>query len=178
MKTMKTVNRSVGAFVVATALVLGVSAFQQNKPRDPEEAFDKLRRIGAALQLYRAEYGSKPVAERLTFSDAGLPPRWSVFLLPGRPWTLSEKDFELSYAPDKGIDFTTLYWRSSLYGELGDISGYYSSRGEDLPVMADEEFNKFLPVGEYVRSSPVLRLCGTVELIRYDSRDWPGRLRK
>lgn len=64
----------------------------------------KLEGIGAALQLYRKHVGIKPVAERKTLSDAGLPNDdvMSVLTKPGFAWSIDADAFR----PELGATLT------------------------------------------------------------------------
>jgi len=176
--------------IVLTGLVLatgGVLAWMNARseapatgqdPYDYETSIAKLKKIGQALQIYRAEYGFKPVAERKTYSDAGLPYALHVLARPGHPWSLPDgmRTFHLPdarYGRDWEINFSHLYWRPEDYSALWDISANYSRRGENMPVLAD--FNPgcvtvTLPDEQPEGVAIVLRLDGSVEVVRYDRR--------
>ncbi|MCW5935902.1 MAG: hypothetical protein KIT11_01160 [Fimbriimonadaceae bacterium] len=176
------INRTAAAMAVVGVAFVATAAFRSPQQKDPKEAFEKLRRIGVALQLYRAEYGSKPIGERSCFADAGLPANIVTLTEPGHSWTLPMSDFQLSYSrygdSSNQPEFVALYWPQEFYSELGDISRYYAQRGDKLPILVDEDFNRKLPEGVFVRKSPALRLDGSVGWIEYDVRDLPTRLEK
>lgn len=177
----KELNRAVASVSVVCLVVSGIHALQQNA-KDAAEPLAKLKRIGAALKIYREEFGYKPPAERKDFSDCGLPVDITVLTQPGKRWSVPMSDFQLSYSRHGDLrnepEFVQLYWHKEVYDDLGDISRYFSERGEELPILIDEDFNKKLPEGTTLRTCPVLRLDGTVGWMTYDVRDWPGRLGK
>lgn len=147
----------------------------QNPPErlDDREAMEKLQTIGRALQLYREAYPPKPVSERRTFADAGLPRYLTALCEKDRPYTIPTETFFLTQprTPSNFISFSLMYWPESSYRKLGDISEFYASRGEKLPVLVDfncmshEDFASHEP-GRVI----VLRLNGEVEWITYDQR--------
>ena len=173
--------------IVLTGLVLatgGVLAWMNARsaapaarqdPYDYETSIAKLKKIGQALQIYRAEYGFKPVAERKTYSDAGLPPSILVLAKAGRIWSLPEgiATFTLPDARyDQGnpISFSSLYWGPEGNSEMFDLSAAYAERGERMPILAD--FHPAMVAGRGAEVVPaiLLRLDGTVEITQYNRK--------
>jgi hypothetical protein len=167
--------------VVALAFFPKAPSSQQGY--DYELSMAKLRRIGQALQIYRAHFGFLPPEQRQDFSDAGLP--WllkAALCEPGKPWTVEgrESAFELPLSrldPSRGKgQFMQVYKSAGMRGEA-ETAYLYRERGERLPVLADIEMND---TGTWIRAALqdetveaiVLRLDGSVERIRY----YPGRL--
>jgi len=174
--------------IVLTGLVLatgGVLAWMNARsaapaagqdPYDYETSIAKLKKVGQALQIYRAEYGFKPVAERKTYSDAGLPPSMSVLAWAGHSWSLPGglDEFRVpnpsDAMPGPGSHFTEMYWKPS--ESLGDMTPYFASRGEDLPIMMDVNMNRARDLMDRSRQLPavILRLSGKVDRITFDNR--------
>lgn len=157
-------------------LIISVgAAWQDRQDRlDDREAMERLRTIGRALQLYREAYPPKPVSERRTFADAGLPRYLTTLCEKDRPYTIPFETFFLTQprtSPPKMGSFSLMYWPESSYRKLGDISDFYASRGEKLPVLVD--FNR-MSAEDFASHEPgrvlVLRLNGEVEWITYDQR--------
>ena len=174
--------------IVLTGLVLatgGVLAWMNARseapaagqdPYDYETSIAKLKKIGQALQIYRAEYGFKPVAERKTYSDAGLPYALDVLAEPGHAWSLPEgrSTFTLPGAlyGDSWLNFGHLYWTPAGNSFLFDLAPNLARRGESLPILAD--FNPGMRLegrADAPRMQPavVLRLDGSVEVVVWDS---------
>jgi hypothetical protein len=167
------------AIVASLGLLLtsGLSAFGGAKPDyDPVESRAKLEAIGRALQIYRQEYGVKPVGERRTMADAGMPRDVFVLAQPGHAWSLpdGEATFKLSGVriPHLGrSDYFMPYLSGWMRGERGD--GYralLSGRGESLIVMYDSHISVDSGLTPPARRVLVLRLGGTVEEIVYTDR--------
>jgi hypothetical protein len=183
MKTLKIVTWRVLLIGCIAALVIaGITAFRNQKQGyDYEASIAKLRRIGQALQLYREEWGVKPVAERRTYSDAGLPPSLAVLYSPAyssKPWHI-EKDYFKVAAPQKPFDKSAMHFVPLYLTEEFQRRGYSEryvealrGRGEMLPVFADLNANS---VAEYAGDrnlrAVVLRLNGAVEVVGYSSTD-------
>lgn len=143
---------------------------------DYDEAIAKLKTIGRALQIYRAEYGYLPPNERKNYSDAGLPPSLHVLLKKGYKWSLSDsnKVFQLTqpalWRVGDDSHFLDLYWPEWGYKQLGDISFFFKGRGENLPILADDNMNSiedYLTPGNHAKAL-ILRLNGEVELVTFD----------
>ncbi len=183
MKTLKTMTWRVLLIGCVAALVTaGVTAFRnQSQGYDYEASISKLRRIGQALQLYREEWGVKPVAERRTYSDAGLPPSFTVLsssAYSDKPWHLDKSVFRVA-SPQKPWDKSAMHFSPLYLPEMAQRVGYadryaqaLQSRGEMLPVLADLNGNS---VAEYAANrdlrAVVLRLNGSVEVVEYSSTD-------
>jgi hypothetical protein len=180
--------------VVAAALLVFAGAQTAMGRRGAQDAAEqpgyssaesraKLVAIGRALQGYRLEHGVKPVAERRSFQDAGLPENPLVMAAPGAPWGLSGgvSAFRIS-APRYVIDtrpnvahFTFPY----LDTEDRFISGLYATRGELFIVAIDDNYTA--KAGRRERpfiEALVLRLNGDVDLVRYRPGDMQDLLSK
>ncbi len=185
MRTLKTVTwRVLLIGCVATLVTAGVTAFRnQNQGYDYESSISKLRRIGQALQLYREEWGVKPVGERENLSDAGLPPYGLYALMqPGKPWSLPKDAFLLDQ-PHAGFELLHLpvHFMVMFPSFNGDAPpSLLRERGEQLPIVADISMNS----SEDLLRQPedlealVLRLDGSVELVRWNKRVRFDLLRK
>jgi hypothetical protein len=140
---------------------------------DNEASLERLRRIGAALQIYREAHPPLEVADRRSPADAGLPPSMLHLTKPGHAWSISPLDFRVP-KPSPGNErlsshFSLLYWAD---GTLpSSMKQWFAARGEELPILAD--FNSLLLTvpdqnGEY--EVPILRLNGQVKIVRYDPK--------
>lgn len=166
--------------LIASFLVVifaGAMAFKGKKAvYDPAESEAKLRKIGAALQLYRAEFGYKPVAERNNYSDAGLPPSLPWLIQSGHPWSLEWSDFQISDPRNVGFlpksHFSSQYWDEGRYVRYGDLSPWFKSRGEQLIVLTDANYAP-RDTSQQFKQLLVLRLNGTVEVVSYDKKGGP-----
>lgn len=134
----------------------------------------KLLQIGRALQLYRAEQTVKPVAERRTFRDCGLPATLVDLCRSGHEWSLpaDKSTFKVATPLFKTavINFHQMYWESDyVVQRVGAMTQFYAVRGERLPVLAD--FNMNSPDDYRDPENPIkaliLRLDGTVDLVAY-----------
>jgi len=180
--------------IVLTGLVLatgGVLAWMNARseapaagqdPYDYETSIAKLKKIGQALQIYRAEYGFKPVAERKTYSDAGLPPSFDALAEPGHAWSLPEGMEDLRLPGQRlpaefAISFWSLYWQYETDYPGPSQNDLYRSRGEQLIVLGD--CNPVVGTPRGSRSEiVVLRLDGTVDVLTYDKSDPRAFLRR
>lgn len=167
------------AIVVSLGLLLtsGLSAFGGTRPDyDPTESRAKLEAIGRALQIYRQEHGVKPVEERLTMADAGMPQDIFVLAQPGHVWSLpdGEATFKLSGVkiPHLGrSDFMMSYLNGWARGQRGeDYRALLPTRGEQLLVMYDSHRSVDSGLNPPDRRVIVLRLDGSVEEIVYVDR--------
>jgi len=166
------------ACFVTSATALGVSAWRsQGGEYDYDTAAEKLRRIGQALQLYREEYGVKPVVERKTPYDAGLPPNLKVLArVQGKRWSIpegmsvfqSDQPNFLMQQIDNGYLHCVEYPHHPGSTHLPD--NYWQIRGDRAPVLADINMND----ADAFNNNPtslralILRLDGTVELVMYN----------
>ncbi|HWP31841.1 MAG TPA: hypothetical protein VNK96_09010 [Fimbriimonadales bacterium] len=152
---------------------------------DINESIAKLKAIGKALQIYRAEYGYLPVEQRKNYSDAGLPPFLSDALMDsGFAWSVPKDTFYLSHPNDmhqgKCLSFTQLYvdsmedYESSYeYKKYGDLRELYAKRGEALPILMDFNMLSGKEMAEMTKFPVlILRLNGEVEQVEY-LRDKP-----
>ncbi|MEW5882713.1 MAG: hypothetical protein AB1725_00625 [Armatimonadota bacterium] len=183
MKTLKVISwRALLVGTVVAVAAAGITAFRnQNQGYDYEASIAKLRRIGQALQLYRQEWGVKPMEERRTYSDAGLPPSLAVLYSPAygsKPWHIEKGYFKVA-APQKPFDKAAMHFVPLFLTEEFQRRGYperyveaLRGRGEMLPVFADLNANS---VAEYAGNrnlrAVVLRLNGAVEVVEYSSTD-------
>jgi hypothetical protein len=177
MKTLKIVSWRVLLIGCIAALVIaGITAFRnQNQGYDYQASIAKLRRIGQALQLYREEWGVKPVDERETISDTGLPP-FGLYALtqPGNPWSLPEEAFLLDQ-PHVGFEMLHLpvHFMVMFPSFNGDAPrSLLRERGEQLPIVADISMNSSQDMLRHPEDleALVLRLDGSVELVRWNKR--------
>ncbi len=185
MKTFKTMTWRVLLIGCIAALVTaGVTAFRnQNQGYDYEASISKLRRIGQALQLYREEWGVKPVAERRTYSDAGLPPTIALpAVLEGYAWSYPGGSELLRVAQPNGVFANMNVHFMQLYGpadrEEAEKAAYYRLRGERLPIVADLNMNRGSDLAKNRASRDlkaiVLRLDGSVDVVTFDNVGaWP-----
>ncbi|HQU17453.1 MAG TPA: hypothetical protein PLA92_00195 [Fimbriimonadaceae bacterium] len=171
--------------LLVTFVIVAVAAFARtmssysNHDYDYEASRAKLLAIGRALQLYRAEVEVLPPAQRTKWSDAGLPLTCTILTLPGKTWSLAEgyQSFRVA-KPNRGIEngagakgthFQRLYYDPRGYEKLGDISMFFSSRGEKLPSYADTNMNSIedeVTPGKQLKAL-ILRLNGEVDLVTY-----------
>ncbi len=177
MKTLKTMTWRVLLIGCIAALVTaGVTAFRnQNQGYDYEASISKLRRIGQALQLYREEWGVKPVAERTHASDAGLPPNIEVLSSnPNAPWYVPRETFRVAspneFSARSEIHFQQTYWGTELEKQLGPMAEFLTARGERLPILVDinsASAAEFVGTRKDGINYVVLRLDGSVEVVRH-----------
>ncbi len=141
---------------------------------------ENLERIGAALQLYRAEYGFLPPEQRTNRVDAGLPFVLTRFAeRPGKPWSLPP-DYSTFHAPGvppsartdgRLMDYGCWYLSYERLRALDPrIDGIWARRGEELPILID-----YRPSTVYRASIPngpfevlVMRLNGRVDLVSWN----------
>jgi hypothetical protein len=171
MKTLKILTWRVLLIGCIAALVTaGITAFRNQKQGyDYEASIAKLRRIGQALQLYREEWGVKPVAERRTYSDAGLPPfMLNLLTSPYRP----EEGFEIfrvaqpnSFSRSVGTHLYQVYIPPQMPDTAPTPADVFVRRGESLPVLVDLNMNAKQEPGRL--KAIVLRLDGTVEVVSF-----------
>lgn len=183
---MKNINKGRQLVARATIVLAGLTAcfafagvVKSGIPKgknDSQETLDKLARIGRALQLYRQEYGSLPVNERVDYIDAGLPFSLSVLGTdPSKNWYVDPTNFQVPNPSVPGLyTFRELYYRREAYGTrllppMGDV---YKRRGEQFPVL---EATDWIPEEVWQQNAdvtlPVLRLDGTVEMIKRNTRN-------
>lgn len=143
------------------------------------ESRQKLEAIGRALQIYRQDYGLKPVAERKTLADAGLPPYLTVLAQPGHSWSLPDgmETFSIShprYSCD--LDRHCPHFIVTAWGF--DVSKLLPVRGEDLVIGGDANFldpaNYYQPTWQHM----ALRLNGTVDIVTFKFADYLDFLSK
>lgn len=159
---------------------------------DLRETQMKMAKIGQSLALYREEYKPLPVDRRKTYSDAGLPPTLLVFIQEkGRKWSLPDgmETFRIS-APfglydikdnPNATHFSRLYWTPEHYKRLGDISSFFASRGDELPILADFSINtdaEFADRSAKTLRAVVLRLNGKVDVVVFKHNEHLDILRR
>ncbi|MEW5882712.1 MAG: hypothetical protein AB1725_00620 [Armatimonadota bacterium] len=175
MNTLKVISwRVLLVGTVFAVIVAGITAFRnQNQGYDYEASIAKLRRIGQALQLYRQEWGVKPVEERRTYSDAGLPPfMLNLLTSPYRP----DEGFEIfrvaqpnGFSRSVGTHLYQVYVPPQIPGTVHIPADVFARRGESLPVLVDLNMNPKQDPGRL--EAIVLRLDGTVEVISFGWTD-------
>lgn len=157
-------------------LLVAVMLAGQANAYDYDTARVKLLQIGRALQLYRAEQTVKPVAERKTFKDCGLPDSLTRLCRPGHSWSLpsDRSTFRVPTPLFRGQDtnFNKMYWDApAIIDRFGSMSHFYALRGERLPILADFNMNSaddFRNDGTPIKAL-ILRLDGTVDLVTFRS---------
>lgn len=169
---------TISCLFLAYAAVAGGAMLLPKEPYRAEDSISKLKKIGVALQLYRAEYGFLPVAQRKTYSDAGLPPSIATLtLVQGKPWSLPLSTFQIGnpITPDISVHFRELYYAEEIAAKhkFPDIGYYLSHRGEELPVLQDMNYpdHELWSTNGVDFKTPVLRLDGTVELITVNAQN-------
>ncbi|MBS1721549.1 MAG: hypothetical protein JSS66_00920 [Armatimonadetes bacterium] len=170
------------SFAVCLILVAVTAGFiQDGQQYNPDESRAKLLSIGRALQLYRQEYGYlENVAERKTYSDAGLPPYMAVLIQPGHRWSTPNgiKDFQISFpdTPDRAPNtshFFITYWPKELdEGMNGSMEKYYALRGEKLIVLGDSNGTPTGMKASGVAKVMALRLDGTVDVVECENNSF------
>ena len=164
-------NKAWSALVAATAVSASlpfVVAMTRSQPEyDYALSRHKLETIGRALQLYRQEYGIKPISERRDYSDAGLPFHLRQLAHPNRTHPIPVDSFFLPWDQAEGMasSFIQLYRPT---GEPGaqQYAHLFASRGEKLPIFADLHMNGEAELtGKVPSKALILRLDGTVELV-------------
>lgn len=168
------------SLLLSAGSIMGVAlaTHQTRPPYDMKESIAKLTQIGKSLQVYRKYHPAKPVAERKTYEDAGLPNRLTALAEPGHPWSLPDglATFHVSNPNEINVknyvSFSHMYWTPTASLHLPDMSAYYVSRGEKMPVLADDNPNSLVDMGPgRVQTALVLRLNGDVEVIHYSLSD-------
>ncbi|MEW5882710.1 MAG: hypothetical protein AB1725_00610 [Armatimonadota bacterium] len=177
MNTLKVISwRVLLVGTVFAVIVAGITAFRnQNQGYDYEASFAKLRRIGQALQLYRQEWGVKPVEERMHASDAGLPPKLTVLSAdPNAPWYVPRDTFTVESPNEFSARFEThfqqSYWDAEWEKRLGSMAEFLTARGERLPILVDINGSTaadFVAMPEGGINYVILRLDGSVEVVRH-----------
>ncbi|KAA0225684.1 MAG: hypothetical protein AKCLJLPJ_02439 [Fimbriimonadales bacterium] len=176
MKPLKTTVRTAVWWCLlgslAASAAFAIISRSRVKGYDVEESVAKLREIGRALALYRLQYPPKPVDQRRTYSDAGLPPHILTLLEPGHPWSVQDglRTFQVSRPNGvwvtEGSHYEMVYPSSyDKPSEHGSFAPLYSERGERLPVLFDGNMNDPVRIYEAPENLDVLilRLDGTVE---------------
>lgn len=192
MRAGRLANGFAAAGIACAAPLLFLDTVTIQRNYDLRETQTKLARIGRCLALYREEYKPLPVDRRKTYSDAGLPPTLLVFIqAKGRKWSLpgGMEAFRIS-APfglydikdnPNATHFSRLYWTPEHYERLGDISSFFSSRGDELPILADFSINTDAEFADHSRKTlraVVLRLNGKVDVVEFKHNEHLDILRK
>jgi hypothetical protein len=160
------------ALVATTAVCAAMPVLVAMKPQGRAEydyalSRQKLETIGRALQLYRQEYGIKPVEDRRDFSDAGLPFYLIQLAHPNRSHPIPKDTFLMPYDVGKNYasSFVQLY-RVPGQPEFDVRSPLFAERGEKLAIFVDLNMNGEAEVtGKAPSKALVLRLDGTVDLV-------------
>lgn len=185
-KAHLTLSRTALATCLAGVAVVLVA--QQQSSYDIAASRTKLEAIGRAIAAYRESHPAKPVANRKSPTDAGLPSGLRVLAEPGKPWTLKdgmkalqvEKPNEQFRGED--LHFTLLYWSSEeakAVPALRDMSDWFAARGEDLPIVADFNAGTVEQWEKRKVTVVILRLSGIVDTIEYDPGEpWRAIWRK
>lgn len=184
-----------GAIALATVgTVVGIAGFMIVRPgatsgsRLQERAYNadvsraNLQRIHQALTIYRQESGVKPVSEWRTISDAGVPPHPLVLAMEGHPWTIPIETLQIT-----GSDHHSPGGKPPVYGSYfldRSIAGdkytkrleKYLHRGEDLIYLWDSHYSPEKDLRGDSWNTLVLRLEGTIEVVRSE-RASPDGLR-
>lgn len=144
---------------------------------DWKEAEAKLKRIGQAIQLYRAQHKPKPVRDRKSYADTGLPSRaegWGSLGVAKEDWFVKTR---MSAAPVKRFsDFTFVCEAVNRF--FGDAqSDVWSKRGEDVPIIVDKNMYSFDELRAATKEKRrvdilILRLGGKVERARVQLDDY------
>jgi hypothetical protein len=169
------------ATLLASLAALGFSVYTyasrplaNTQEYDPTESIAKLTEIGRALQIYRQEYGVKPVSVRRSFSDAGLPPNIFVLAHAGHKWSLATgyQSFKLSNAVYlRSLDSSFLLTYRKYEEPDATLNSFFSSRGERLPILLDMNPTPRVEHAQGRITAYALRLDGTVELIAFDRHE-------
>jgi hypothetical protein len=161
----------VSLFGLGWSVARSLPLAQESDDYDIELAASKLGQIGRALQIYRQEFGYKPVEERRRYWDAGLPPSLTVLAEPGHAWSLKDgiatfKMPRIRYGNPAFITFAFTYNQD--HADMPELDPFLVSRGEALPILIDENVT---PRADFFdRESSValaLRLNGQVDLITF-----------
>lgn len=179
---MKNLGRLVAqASLVASLVGIGWSLTkviptpQDSDTYDIELASSKLRQIGQALQVYRQEYGVKPVDERRRYWDAGLPPSMLVLAEPGHAWSLPDgistfRMPKIRYGNPAFMTFAFTY--NMQHANIPEVDSFLASRGEAVPILIDENVT---PRAQFFAGETsialALRLNGQVDIISFKSGD-------
>jgi hypothetical protein len=167
--------RALVAICIASVCAAGAVAFIRADDYDLQASIAKLRRIGAALQIYRSEFGVIPVEKRSSPADAGLPPYIELLgKQPDRPWSTPNgiNDFRIS---SPVWPWTNMWAGGSHFNRLYNLDdapiylSFYRTRGEMLPVLADLNINRAagsFSTGDQLRAV-ILRLNGTVDVVSF-----------
>lgn len=174
--------------------VIGVAGFMTPKPgtasagRSQERTYDaavsraNLQRIHQALMLYRQEYGVKPVAEWRTIADAGVPPHPFVLAQEGFAWTIPFETFQIEgsdhHSPGGKPHVFGSYFldRTMVDDRYAAKLERYLHRGESLIYLWDSHYSPEKELRNDSWNTLVLRLNGTIEVVRSE-RAAPDGLR-
>jgi hypothetical protein len=170
--------------LAATGIAFGLRSSSAPTEYDYETSIRKLRAIGAALQIYRQEYGYLEPALRRTSRDAGLPDSCVMLGQQGFAWSLREGAQAFSVAKPSWpsgrtgspFHFTKLYISPPFETEHRTTSEWFARRGERLPIYADLNMNSIESRADKhntMQRAIILRLNGEVEIVEFD---WMGNL--
>jgi hypothetical protein len=158
-----------GAGLLAGLTAIRPQSTWPNAPYDDAEALARLQRVSRSLQLYRAEYGHKPVEDWRTPWDAGLPPSPVTLVTPGHAWTLPNGWRDLQ-PRDMGMEhFCNMIglWpdpedlaKMKRHANWQDWETQLARFGTRLPIVADEQFGT-----QPNRSQPPMR---DIRFVRWD----------
>ncbi|MGE0000529.1 MAG: hypothetical protein AB7F50_07560 [Fimbriimonadaceae bacterium] len=176
--------------------MLGVTGFMLERPHsagredkqertyDPAVSRAKLARIHQALCLYRQEYGVKAVSDWKSISAAGIPPHPLVLALEGHPWSLPVETFQiegsehLSPAGKPPLFGTNFLDRTIVGQKRTETLLKYLPRGEDLIYLWDSSYSPEAQLRQDSWNVLVLRLNGTIEVVRAERTALDGLLGK
>lgn len=159
--------------------LFGFSGQDGDQKNQESDSLQRLQRIGNALQIYRTEYGFKPVGERESYVDAGLPPSYSVLGFSGHAWSLEDgmEAFKVAqpnwlHQGQGWLHFSQMYWGPEEYSVGGNLAPIFKGRGEKMPILADfnVESRSEMRDPKLLHKAAVLRLDGTVDVILYEKK--------
>lgn len=138
-----------------------------------EESRSKLVSLGQSLQAYRALHGTKPVTQRQTLADAGLPTNPYDLIEPGNPWSLEGGMSALRISHprwDWEQDHNSSHFTYPVYGNKNGLPSLLQEKGEKLVFAYDNNTDPMEMWGKTgTHRYLVLRIDGTVELVESSS---------
>lgn len=135
---------------------------------DIAAAKKKLKRIYAAVKLYRKEHGFKAPEDRHSAEDAGLPDGIDLFdpANKHKPWYLSPTETQVATPVEllrRSKVHYLILWPNSDHSDK-TLMDFYSKRGEDMPIIADINMNSDFDSTKNRRiHALILRLNGKIE---------------
>lgn len=167
--------------MMSTLTVVALATPSRHAQYDMQAAKNRLKVISNAIQLYRQEYGYKPVEVRKCAADAGLPPSGLEIMDPNnnvdKPWHLALSQMQVPHPVklfDNAVNHYLLVWPVPDHAIEG-LDAMYRVRGEEMPIVADVNMNTSESISANGRiRALVLRLNGQIDEVTLDwSEDFP-----